>query len=268
MPPALRSRAAALVAFLVASSLGIAPRGPAAEPVARPAEPTVALPEPAVPLPAPPPSAPSRRTQIAVPEYNPLELYPPRAATSTAPLTVALHGRDQDPLDLCEAWNEAGRDRSWLACPAGNTSGDPSFDWTGSTEDRLAALDAQLGAVEQVYGPLVDHGPGDIVVGFSRGAFLARDLVYAHPGRYRGMVLLGAAVQLDAERLKKAGIQRVLLACGDLDDARATMVHTAEKLSARGIPARFLGLGKIYHGLPPDLGQVMRHALSWVRDDG
>jgi predicted esterase len=175
-----------------------------------------------------------------------------------------------DPIELCEGWNQGGRPHGFLVCPAGNTaSTEPgeAFDWGGSPEDRLAALDAQLAAVETVYGPLLDHEKGDVVVGFSRGAFLARDLVYARPGRFHGMILLGAAVRLDPERLRDAGVKRVLLASGDLDDARKTMVHTAAFLPARGVEARFVSLGPIYHKLPADLGRVMREALRWVRDE-
>ncbi|APR75345.1 Hypothetical protein A7982_00691 [Minicystis rosea] len=219
------------------------------------------------PSPLPAPTVPGRRTQIGVPENNPIELYPPRAAMSAAPLTVALHGRDMDPIDLCEGWNDVGREKSWLACPAGNAPSEEAFDWRGPTEERIAALDEQMAAIDTVYGPLVSHERGDVLVGFSRGAFLARDLVYARPGRFRGMVLLGAAVKLDADRLRAAGIRRVVLAAGDHDDARATMIHTANRLSARGIKARFMGLGPIHHALPPDLARVMRDALAWVREE-
>jgi len=220
--------------------------------------------------PPPLPTFPLRRTQIAVPENNPLELYPPSAPALAEPLILALHGKDQDPIDLCEGWNHEGRPRGWLMCPAGNTAGaEPgdAFDWGGSPEDRLAALDAQLAAVESVYGPLLDHAKGDVVVGFSRGAFLARDLVYARPGRFQGMILLGAAVRFEPERLRAAGVKRVLLASGELDDARKTMEHVALFLSSRGVEARFVSLGPIYHKLPPDLGRVMRDALRWVRDE-
>jgi predicted esterase len=219
------------------------------------------------------PSFPERRTQIAVPENNPVEVYPPSDPSLAQPLTVALHGMDMDPTDLCETWSAQGRTRSWLVCPAGNGpagkgSTHDDFDWSGTTDDRLAALDAQLAAVDAVYVPLVDHTRGDVLVGFSRGGFLARDLVYARPGRFRGLVLLGAAVRLDPALLRAAGVQRVLLAAGEYDDARKTMARTAQKLAAHGVAARFVGLGRIGHALPPDLGRVMKDALAWVRDEG
>jgi predicted esterase len=218
--------------------------------------------------PPPRPTFPLRRTQIGVPENNPLELYPPSAPSLAEPLILALHGKDQDPIDLCDGFRLEGRARGWLVCPAGNTASvEPgeAFDWGGSTEDRIAALDAQLAAVEAVYGPLVERGR-DVLVGFSRGAFLARDLVYARPGRFRAMVLLGAAVRFDPERLRAAGVKRVLLAAGELDEARSTMEHTAQFLAARGVQTRFVSLGPIFHKLPPDLGRVMGDALRWVRE--
>jgi predicted esterase len=251
--------AAVLATFLTAGSTAPSLRDGEPPPAPAPAA-SIALPPP------PAPTVPPRHTQLGVPENNPLELYPPQATSSGSPLTVALHGADQDPVDLCEAWNEAGRAKSWLICPAGNAPSGAAFDWGGPTEERIAAVDAQLAAVDEVYGPLVAHDRGDVLVGFSRGAFLARDLVYARPGRFRGMILLGAAVTLDPARLKAAGIQRVVLASGELDGARASMAHTAEKLSAHGLPARFFSLGKIYHALPPDLGRVMREALAWIRE--
>jgi predicted esterase len=216
--------------------------------------------------PPPPPVYPAHRIQIGVPENNPLELYPPADPRGAMPLVLALHGKDMDPADMCEAWSGEGRAASWLLCPAGNAPGGESFDWGGSAEDRLAALDAQIAAVESVYGPLVDHDRGDVLVGFSRGAFLARDLVYARPGRFRAMVLLGAAVRLDPDRLRAAGVKRVLLAAGELDDARSTMEHTATFLSSRGVKARFVSLGPIYHRLPDNLGRVMGDALRWARE--
>jgi predicted esterase len=212
---------------------------------------------------AAPPSLPSARTQIGVPEQNPLELYPPTDGAKASPIVLALHGRDMDPIDMCERWSREGRAHGWLVCPAGNMPDKESFDWGGSSEERLAALDAQLAAVDVMYGSFVDHR-ADVVVGFSRGAFLARDLVEARPGRFRAMIVLGAAVRLDAERLRASGIRRVLLACGDKDEARPTMTRTASRLAASGIETKFMSLGPIYHVLPEDLGRVMHTALAWV----
>jgi hypothetical protein len=246
--------------FVLALAL-LGHRSPAAEPPPPAPEPILA---PAEGAPTSP-TFPGRRTQIGVPENNPLELYPPRSPSLAVPLTLALHGKDMDPIEMCEGWDDA---QSWLVCPAGNTPSGDSFDWGGSTEERLAALDAQLAAVDTVYGPLVDHGRGDVLVGFSRGGFLARDLVYARPGRFRGVVLLGAAVKLDADRLRASGVRRVLLAAGEHDEARPTMERTAQRLASRGMPARFVGLGPIWHQLPSDLGRYMRDALAWVREEG
>jgi predicted esterase len=266
----LGARAASLLVLAAASALAIVLRAPSA-PVSGPrAEPTLALVATrAEPEPEPEPVAsPRARTQIGVPDQSPLELYPPSTTAGALPLTLALHGRDMDPIDLCERWANVGQERGWLACPAGNKPEKEAFDWGGSADERLTALDAQLSAIDALYGQRLDRRLGDVIVGFSRGAFLARDLVEARPGRFRGMIVLGAAVRLDPDRLKASGVRRVLLACGDKDEARPTMTRTASRLAAGGVEARFMSLGPLYHVLPDDLAPVMRTALAWVNEQG
>src|SRR5262249_48243195 len=146
----------------------------------------------------------------------PVEVYPPLAAKKpAAPLVVMLHGMCSDPRSTCDFWSNAGREGSWLVCPAGNGTCGDAFDWSGPAEARANGVDAGMRAMERAFQPLVDHEPGDVLVGFSRGAFLARDMIYARPGRFRGVVLLGAALKPDAARFLAAGVHRVVLAAGD-----------------------------------------------------
>jgi predicted esterase len=242
------------VSLIPASILGSAPEPAAAVVVAAP---------PAAPLPA----VSAGRRQILVPDHSPIELYPPREPSERAPLTVMLHGMCSGPVDVCDFWSEDGRTGSWLACPAGNARCGGSFDWTGPTASRTAAVAAQLEAVEQDYGARLDHGRGDVLVGFSRGGFLARDLVYARPGVFRGVVFLGAAVRPDPRRFHHAGVRRVLLAAGDYDGAGASMQRSAGELAAGGVEARYVSLGRIGHALPADLGRVLREAIAWIREE-
>ena len=106
------------------------------------------------------------------------------------------------------------------------------------------------------------------LVGFSRGAFVARDVIYARPGRYRGVVLIGAALAPDPQRFKDAGIERVVLASGELDGAYKTMRGAETKLRAAGIELRFVSLGKVYHTLPADTRKRMADAMRWVTGPG
>lgn len=115
----------------------------------------VATPDRSIRAAPPPPIAPdlpAGRRQILVPHHNPIELYPPTGASPTAPLTVMLHGMCSGPVDVCDDWSDDGRAGSWLACPAGNVRCGDAFDWGGPTESRVAAVGAQLEAVEEAYG--------------------------------------------------------------------------------------------------------------------
>ncbi len=234
--------------------------------IAAPAPLTVAAAEPVAKASTPKPAIPRARRDLYTPDRRVVALYPPRAPDAhRAPLVVMLHGACMDPIDTCDRLRDAGRAQGFVACPAGNRSCGDAFDWAGPTEERIAAIDESLAAVEDAYGPLFEH-EGDILIGFSRGAFLARDLVYARPRRYRGVVLIGAAMVPDADRFLASGVRRVVLAAGDYDSASATMRRAAAILTARGLPARFVSLGRIYHALPADPERWLGEALRWVRE--
>jgi hypothetical protein len=230
-----------------------------AEPVAPP---------PATPAPARPELPDGRKTLMAE-GGNGVEVYPPlRARDKEAPLVVFLHATCMQPLDVCDFWNEGGRDASFLVCPAGpaRCAGEP--DWAGTPKEKATALGAALRAVDASFGPWIDHGRGDVLVGYSRGAFAARDILYEGTSRFRGLILLSAAVAPDPTKLKAAGIQRAVLATGELDGSKKTMLHAVDKLNAAGIATRFVSLGRIGHWLPRNLEGILRDAIAWVEAPG
>lgn len=197
-------------------------------------------------------------------------LYPPLAASPSSPprspLVIMLHGMCCDPAPTCDFWSRAGREGSFLVCPEGNSTCGGAGDWAGSGEVKASAIDEGVALVDRAYGAHIDHTKGDILMGFSRGAFVARDVVYARPGRYKGLVLIGALMRPDVERFKAAGIRRVVMAAGEYDMARPAMQRSAAELNARGLPARYISLGRIGHALPDNFEDLMRGALRWVRE--
>jgi predicted esterase len=196
-------------------------------------------------------------------------VYPPvnstGAAATRAPVVMMLHGMCGDPLSICDFWNQAGREGSWLVCPGGNVACGDARDWSGSGEVKAAAIDESLAAIDKAYGSFIDHGQGDILIGYSRGAFVARDVAYARPGRFRGLILLGALMRPDAARLKASGVRRVVLAAGEWDMARPAMQRSAAALTSAGLPSRYVSLGKIGHALPDNLEAILRDAIRWIR---
>jgi predicted esterase len=188
------------------------------------------------------------------------------------PLVMMLHGACGRPLPTCGSFRRAGREGSWLLCPGGNTSYRGyswecrnELDWYGSAEDKASFLDETLALFEQTFGDLHDPGAGDILMGFSRGAFVARDVVMARPGRWRGLILIGAWLEPAAADLRAAGIRRVVMMAGQHDDARPAMERAVASLNAAGLPARFIDTGPIWHQLPEDPEPFIRAALDWVR---
>jgi pimeloyl-ACP methyl ester carboxylesterase len=144
------------------------------------------------------------------------------------------------------------------AAPSGNARcQDGSLDWVGTGTEKAAALDVAL----------ADAAPADnVLVGFSRGAFVARDVALAKPGRFSGLVFIGASMQLDVAALRAAGVRRVVLASGELDSAYASMRRNRDALDRGGIEARFVSLGRVYHTLPSDAGERLRAAMAWVAE--
>lgn len=191
----------------------------------------------------------------------------PRTVSDTprASIVMMLHGMCSDALATCDYWNRAGREGSFLLCPVGNGRCGEWPDWRGSSEEKAQFLDGVLAATASSYGQHLAPPGGDILIGFSRGAFVARDVAYARPGRYRGLILIGAALKPDPQRLRASGIRRVVLAAGDYDCARPTMQLAAARLNAAGLPSRYVSTGKIWHQLPADLEAILRDAIAWIR---
>lgn len=201
---------------------------------------------------------------------RPIEVYPPTVPTTA--MVVVLHATCMQPSSVCDAFGPVGRDVGWLVCPSGNTTCNGEPDWHGPGAAKAAFLDRAVAHVENALPSFVDDRPG-VLVGWSRGAFAARDIVYAtvdQPtltslgGRFRGLVLIAAQVTPDPEKVRAAGISRVVMAVGEQDGARSTMVSAVALLKKHGVEARFVSLGKIGHTWPSDFEARMREPIAWA----
>lgn len=265
----------ALAAGIAISILGVvssrsarADQSPAALP---PSPPVLAITPDAVSLPAPPPLLPfpTQRVTLADDNNRTIEVYPPIDVRPSAPLVVFLHATCMDPRPVCDLVGRSGREGTFLVCPSGNATCFGAPDWHGTGEAKSAFLTSALEKVEQRLGKYAAHD--DTLIGWSRGAFAARDILYADVAsgaapRFTSLVLIAADVTPDPVRLRKAGIRRVYFTAGDQDGARATMKRAAEKLTAAGIPARYASLGPIGHWLPDDFDARLAPGIAWVRE--
>ncbi len=220
----------------------------------------------------PPESEPVRPIDpftIADEQGRPIEVYPPTGDASRSPLVVMLHATCMQPASVCNWFGEAGRDTGWLVCPSGNgtCAGEP--DWEGSGRAKAAFLERAIARVEDRVGAFVDDTPG-VLIGWSRGAFAARDMVVARRDlvsrHFTGLVLIAAQVAPDAATLRAAGIRRVVMAAGDYDMSRPMMVGAVDALHRAGMEARYVSLGKIGHAWPADFEKTMREPIAWAAE--
>jgi predicted esterase len=191
--------------------------------------------------------------------------YAPSDASTPRPAIVFLHGMWAGPEDACPPLREAASRFGYLVCPRGNTPFDAGVMWSGTAADAAGPVRAALDEVTRVAGGKLDRAAGGTLVGYSNGAYFAAELARAQPGRWPGLVLIGMKVDLDAERLRAAGVQRVVLVAGDQDEAKAPLQALAQQLDAGGVRARFASLGPGGHALPADMPARLCEAIAWVR---
>lgn len=194
-----------------------------------------------------------------------IDVYPPTSPSSArAGAIVVLHGMCMEPSDVCDFWPGDARGDSWALCPRGNGTCSGAPDWVGPIASRVDSARRSLDAAALAHGDAIDV-ERRVLVGYSRGAFLARDVLYDGHERFSAAIFLGAAVTPEPARLAASGVRRVVMAAGDFDGAKPVMVRAVDKLRAGGIEARFVSLGRMGHGLPANLAVVLAEPLSWAR---
>lgn len=208
---------------------------------------------------------PTEPFSLAEGDAPPVYVVPPRD-TGAHTFVTMLHGMCSAGEHVCPNVSDALADGDYLVCPSGNGRCGGDADWVGDPGERAAFVTERLDRVaERVAEPVTRER--SVLMGFSRGAFAARDVVYASEGRFTALVLIGAAIVPDPAKLKRSGVERVVLASGDHDGARATMLRARTVLCAKGIPARFVSLGPVWHALPADSGARLRDALAWAKGE-
>jgi predicted esterase len=127
-------------------------------------------------------------------------------------------------------------------------------------------VEAAVAQVRAQFPGEIDESTGRTLIGFSLGAFVAND-VAQHEGAqplYPRLLLIGARVFPDVARLKRAGVQRVVLAAGEFDMTYAHMAGQAQRLARSGLPAQFIGLGRVGHRFPDDFAHYFERALNFL----
>ena len=182
--------------------------------------------------------------------------YAPGGPRDAEPAIVFLHGMWASPEDSCEPFESAATPFGFLVCPRGNAplgdGGGGYMMWSGGYADVARSIHAALDAADAL-APGKRAGQDGTLIGFSNGAYFAAEVACSEPGRWSGLVLLSMKLDLDAKRLGRAGVKRVLLAAGDRDDVAdvdAGPGVAAQSGEGGPLEARFMSLGDVGHAFP------------------
>jgi predicted esterase len=178
-----------------------------------------------------------------------------------------LHGLGGFPQSACAPFVNAATDRGWLVCPRGEDACGDGARWRVRPEDDGRVVEASLDALAREHPDGVDASSRRVLVGFSLGGIAAVRIAQSEKdghGRYVGLVVIASQVHPDGTLLARAGVKRVVLAAGDLDMTSAPLQADARALNRVGLPTRFVSLGRVGHGYPADMADIMSEPIAWV----
>jgi pimeloyl-ACP methyl ester carboxylesterase len=204
------------------------------------------------------------RLELLVPGATPVYGAAPARPDRARATFVYLHGVCGMTIHGCGHFAGAP---GWLACPQANRRcANGGSAWGGTTDEKLRVIDDALAATRERW-PESAAAPV-VLVGFSQGSYVAMDAARARPGRFAGLLLLGADTR-NADRFVQARVPRIALACGAGDMMFRTMQATPRILAPHGVAAQFASLGAVGHTYAAADGtdSVLTSLLAWVSED-
>lgn len=191
--------------------------------------------------------------------------FPPTKDVSShpRPLTVVyLHGVHGRAENGCPWFRSGASELGWLVCPEGaEPEAHGTASWGGDVIKQNAVVTRARRAAETMGA---SSEPG-VAVGFSQGGYVALDLVKAHLGHFKGLVLIAAPeAHPSASKLHDAGVVRVALAAGSFDAAHGPLVEDAKRLASEGMETRFFDLGHVGHTYASEDPARLRDAIAWA----
>ena len=187
------------------------------------------------------------------------------------PIILYLHGRGGNPLEDCRKWARAARPFGWVVCPQGpGRTESGGRTWNNDVETAKRIIHATVAALQEKYPGRV-RSRGDILVGFSEGAFIAQQVGASDPKHWNRWLILaandrywmGSSPQLLEQN--RAKIHRVYLLTGEDDQVAENTKRAGEMLKGAHIRVRVKiepGLG---HEVPADrMITNYRRPLRWL----
>ena len=207
---------------------------------------------------------------LEVPGFADAYYYKPRSK-SLRPILMYVHGRGGNAYEDCRKWARAGRIFGWVVCPQGPATTDAGGrTWNNDAETARRIIDATVAALKDKYRRRV-RTHGDLLIGFSEGAFIAQQVGLRDAAHWSKWLILAAndkywwgnAPQLLEENRRK--IRRVFLFTGENDQVAENTKRAGEMLKDARIRVRVKIAPGLGHEVPSDaMITNYRRPLRWL----
>lgn len=208
--------------------------------------------------------------RLAIPGQPDAYYFKPRAKGSK-PILMYLHGRGGNPAEDCRKWARVASQFGWVVCPAGpGENGNGGRTWSTGAGDAQRVIDGTVKALREKYKGKVQRR-GNILIGFSEGAFIAMQVGLKDQRTWTKWLILGASEQywggeadeaLDAEKRK---VRRVYLLTGENDGVAQNTVKVGDALKKKKVPVKVKLVPGMGHEVPSDrMVSTYRRPLAWL----
>ncbi len=187
------------------------------------------------------------------------------------PILMYLHGRGGNPAEDCRKWAKVASPFGWVVCPSGpGDLGNGARTWSNGAGDAQRIINATIAALREKYKRRVQLW-GNILIGFSEGAFVAMQVGLKDQKTWPMWLILGASDQYwggaDVEDALGKGhkVRRVYLLTGENDGVAQKTVRVGSILKKKKIPVLVKIVPGMGHEVPADrMITTYRRPLAWL----
>jgi len=209
-------------------------------------------------------------TTLEVPGYPDAYFYQPRTKAQR-PILLYVHGRGGNALEDCRKWARVARRFGWIVCPEGPAEADTGGrTWNNDPETAKKIIDATVAALRAKFKARVRRR-GNILIGFSEGAFIAQQVGVRDPVHWNRWLILAANDRYwtgDAPQLleqNRSKIRRVYLFTGENDQVAENTRRAGDMLKTARIQVKVRIAPGLGHEVPEDrMVTNYRRPLRWL----